>query len=39
MNGNGDGTFAPDKSIIRCEGAAIFHRLFKVVEELMMQAV
>lgn len=39
MNGNGDGTFAPDKNIIRCEGAAIFHRLFKVVEELMMQAV
>ena len=37
--GNGDGTFTPEKDIIRCEGAAIFHRLFKVVEDLMMQAV
>lgn len=39
MNGNGDGTFAPEKNIVRCEGAAIFHRLFKTVENLMMQAV
>lgn len=39
MNGNGDGTFAPEKGLIRCEGAAIFHRLFKAVEALMMQAV
>lgn len=39
MNGNGDGTFAPEKAIIRCEGAAILHRLFKVLEDLMMQAI
>lgn len=39
MNGNGDGTFSPDKGIVRCEGAAIFHRLFKAVENLMMQAI
>lgn len=39
MEGNGDGTFAPEKDIIRCEGAAIFHRIFKLAEKLMMQAV
>lgn len=39
MNGNGNGTFAPEKNIVRCEGAAIFHRVFKVVENLMMQAI
>ena len=39
MEGNGDGTFAPEKDIIRCEGAAIFHRIFKLAENLMMQAV
>ena len=39
VSGNGDGTFSPDKGIVRCEGAAIFHRLFKAVENLMMQAI
>ena len=39
MKGNGDGTFKPEKGIIRCEGAAILHRLFKFIDSLMMQTV
>lgn len=39
MQGNGDGTFAPEKNITRCEGAAIFHRLFKALEKLLEQSI
>lgn len=39
MNGNGDGTFAPEKGILRCEGATILQRLFKLIDEFMMQTV
>lgn len=39
MKGNGDGTFAPNKDVIRCEGAAIFHRIFKLIDELLIQTI
>ena len=37
MSGDGDGTFAPNRSITRAEGAAVMCRLFKAIEKLLEQ--
>lgn len=37
MSGEGDGTFAPNRSITRAEGAAVMCRLFKAIEKLLEQ--
>lgn len=37
MSGDGDGTFAPSRSITRAEGATVMCRLFKAIEKLLEQ--
>lgn len=37
MSDDGDGTFAPNRSITRAEGAAVMCRLFKAIEKLLEQ--